>query len=72
VCCARASGFTTIARDLACADRGLYGAQTLVAGSPNVLIVVSALELFDMGSSGIGFPTRRSGSEGFGALARLR
>jgi MFS family permease len=34
---------------------GLYGAQTLVAGALNVLIVVSALELLDLGNSGVGF-----------------
>jgi MFS family permease len=34
---------------------GLYGAQTLVAGALNVLIVVSALELLDVGESGVGF-----------------
>jgi len=33
----------------------LYGAQTLVAGALNVLIVVSALELLDLGEAGIGF-----------------
>ena len=70
------AGFTTIARD----HRlrlivGLYGAQTLVAGSLNVLIVVSALELFDMGNSGIGFLNSAVGIGGllgaFGALALI-
>jgi predicted MFS family arabinose efflux permease len=50
------AGFTTIARDRRLRlIVGLYGAQTLVAGALNVLIVVSALELFDLGESGIGF-----------------
>ena len=70
------AGFTTIARD----SRlrlivGLYGAQTLVAGSLNVLIVVSALELFDLGESGIGFLNSAVGIGGLlgglGALALL-
>jgi MFS family permease len=70
------AGFTTIARD----HRlrlivGLYGAQTLVAGALNVLIVVSALELFDMGNSGIGFLNSAVGTGGliggFGALALI-
>jgi MFS family permease len=33
----------------------LYGLQTLLAGSVNVLIVVLALETLDLGKSGIGF-----------------
>ena len=70
------AGFTTIARD----PRlrlivGLYGAQTLVAGSLNVLIVVSALELFDLGEAGIGFLNSAVGVGGliggFGALVLL-
>ena len=43
----------------------LYGAQTLVAGALNVLIVVSALELLDLGKSGIGF---LNSAVGVGAL----
>jgi MFS family permease len=70
------AGFTTIGRD----PRlrlivGLYGAQTLVAGALNVLIVVSALELFDLGESGIGFLNSAVGIGGLlgglGALALL-
>ena len=34
---------------------GLFAAQTLVAGALNVLIVVSALDLLDLGNSGVGF-----------------
>jgi len=60
------AGFTTIASD----PRlrlivSLYGAQTLVAGALNVLIVVSALELLDLGKSGIGF---LNSAVGVGAL----
>ena len=45
---------------------GLYGAQTLVAGALNVLIVVVALELLDLGNAGIGF---LNSAVGVGALA---
>jgi MFS family permease len=49
------AGFETI---LAAPDLrvvvGLYAAQTLVAGALNVLVVVSALELFDLGRAGPG------------------
>ena len=70
------AGFATIARD----SRlrlivGLYGAQTLVAGALNVLIVVMALELLDMGEAGIGFLNSAVGVGGllggFAALALL-
>jgi MFS family permease len=70
------AGFATIARD----SRlrlivGLYGAQTLVAGALNVLIVVMALELLDMGEAGIGFLNSAVGIGGllggFAALALL-
>lgn len=50
------AGFGTVARD----SRlrliiGLYGMQTLAAGALNVLIVVLALEVLDLGNAGIGF-----------------
>jgi MFS family permease len=70
------AGFATIARD----SRlrlivGLYGAQTLVAGALNVLLVVVALELLDMGEAGIGFLNSAVGVGGllggFIALALL-
>ena len=70
------AGFATIAAD----PRlrlivGLYGAQTLVAGALNVLIVVCALELLDMGEAGIGFLNSAIGvgglAGGFAALALL-
>ena len=54
---------------------GLYGAQTLVAGALNVLIVVAALELLDLGKAGIGYLNSAVGVGGlvggFGALALL-
>ena len=34
---------------------GLYGTQTLASGALNVLIVVMALQVLDLGKSGIGF-----------------
>ena len=34
---------------------GLYGLQTLAAGALNVLVVVIALEVLDLGKAGIGF-----------------
>src|SRR4029077_6789386 len=33
---------------------GLYGAQTLVAGALNVLVVVTAFELLDLEAAGVG------------------
>jgi MFS family permease len=50
------AGFVAIGRDATLRLLiGLYGAQTLVAGALNVLIVVSALELLKIGESGVGF-----------------
>jgi MFS family permease len=43
---------------------GLYGAQNLVAGALNVLIVVAALQLFDLGSAGVGTLTSAVGVGG--------
>jgi MFS family permease len=34
---------------------GLYGVQTLAAGALNVLVVVTALEVLDLGKAGIGY-----------------
>jgi hypothetical protein len=45
---------------------GLYCAENLVAGSLNVLIVVSALQLLNLGSSGVGV---LNGAVGLGGLA---
>jgi MFS family permease len=50
----------------------LYGAQTLVAGALNVLIVVAALDLLDLGKSGPGFLNSAVGVGGLaGALVAL-
>ena len=50
------AGFGTVAHDARLRlIIGLYGMQTLLAGSVNVLIVVLALETLDLGKSGIGF-----------------
>lgn len=47
---------------------GLYAAQTLVAGALNVLVVVAALELLDLGDSGVGYLNAAIGVGGlFGA-----
>ena len=54
----------------------LYGAQNLVAGALNVLIVVTALRLLGMGQSGVGMLTAAVGIGGVAggalAFARLR
>ncbi len=48
---------------------GLYCAENLVAGSLNVLIVVSALQLLDLGNSGVGILNGAIGAGGIvGAL----
>jgi MFS family permease len=54
---------------------GLYGAQTLVAGALNVLLVVTALQLLDLGKAGIGYLNSAVGVGGllggFAALALI-
>jgi MFS family permease len=70
------AGFATIGRDARLRlIVGLYGAQTLVAGALNVLIVVVSLELLDMGEAGIGFLNSAIGVGGlvggFTAMALL-
>jgi hypothetical protein len=51
----------------------LLGAQTLVRGALNVLIVVSALELLDLGDSGVGILTAAIGVGGMlGAVGALQ
>lgn len=70
------AGFATIARDARLRlIVGLYGAQTLVAGALNVLIVIVSLELLDMGEAGIGFLNSAIGVGGlvggFAAMALL-
>jgi len=48
----------------------LYGIQTFVAGALNVLLVVTALELLDLGQAGVGFLNSAVGIGGlFGAVA---
>jgi len=67
------AGFVAIGRDANLRLLiGLYGAQTLVAGALNVLIVVSALELLDLGDSGVGFLNSAVGIGGLvGALVSI-
>ena len=70
------AGFATIGRDAKLrVIVGLYGAQTLVAGALNVLIVIVSLELLDMGEAGIGFLNSAIGVgglvAGFAAMALL-
>jgi MFS family permease len=49
------AGITTIAREPNLRTLvGLYGAQTLVAGALNVLVVVTAFELLDLDAAGVG------------------
>jgi MFS family permease len=49
------AGIVTIAREPALRTLvGLYGAQTLVAGAVNVLVVVTAFEILDLGDGGVG------------------
>ena len=60
------AGFRAIfaSRDLLVLS-SLYTAQTLVAGALNVLVVVAALELLDVGESGVGY---LNGALGVGGL----
>jgi MFS family permease len=65
-----AAGFVTIAREPGLRVLVLLmAAQTLVAGALNVLIVVSALRLLDLGEEGVGFLNSAIGIGGLvGAL----
>jgi MFS family permease len=68
------AGFQTIAGDSRLRVLiGLISAQTLVDGVLNVLLIVAALELLDIGSSGLGFLTSAVGIGGLlgsvGAIA---
>jgi MFS family permease len=47
---------------------GLYGTQTLVAGIMRVLVVVTALQILDLGPAGVGF---LNSADGVGALAGI-
>jgi MFS family permease len=64
-------GFGAIANDRKLAlIVTLYGIQTFVAGSMNVLIVVASLELLDLGQAGVGFLNSAVGIGGLlGAVA---
>ena len=49
------AGISTIVHEQALRTLvGLYGAQTLVAGAVNVLVVVAAFRLLDLGEAGVG------------------
>lgn len=51
---------------------GIFGAQTLVAGALTVMIVVTALDLLELGQSGVGFLNSAFGVGGLvGALAAV-
>ena len=68
------AGYGTVIRDARLRlVIGLYGAQTLVAGALNVLLVVAALQLLDLGKAGIGYLNSAVGVGGllggFAALA---
>ena len=78
----RAHAQTALARELLAGARalaadtklavltGLYASQTLVAGALNVLIVVAALELLDLGDAGVGYLNAAIGVGGLaGAVA---
>src|SRR5215203_1237416 len=67
------AGFRTIAADANLRlIIGLYGAQTLVAGALNVLLVVMSLQLLDLGQSGVGFLAAAVGVGGLiGAVVAL-
>jgi MFS family permease len=64
------AGFATLAREPGLRVLvALLAAQTLVAGALNVLIVVSALQLLDLGEQGVGFLNSAVGIGGLvGAL----
>jgi predicted MFS family arabinose efflux permease len=67
------AGFRTVLRDARLRlVIGLYGAQTLAAGALNVLIVVTAIEVLDLGKAGIGFLNSAVGVGGLlGGLAAV-
>jgi MFS family permease len=51
---------------------GIFGAQTLVAGALTVLLVVTAIDLLDIGKSGVGFLNSALGVGGLiGAVAAM-
>ena len=67
------AGFEAVARDSRLRLLiGLFGAQTLVGGALNVLVVATALELLDVGEAGLGFLTSADGLGGLiGAAGAL-
>ncbi|MGH3131853.1 MAG: MFS transporter, partial [Gaiellaceae bacterium] len=67
------AGFRTIGLDRALrVIVGLYGAQLAVAGALQVLIVVSSVELLDLGEAGVGFLNSAIGIGGIlGAVASV-
>ena len=67
------AGFRAIGRDRDLRVINLlYGAQTLVAGALNVLLVVTAFEVLEIGESGVGFLNSALGVGGLlGAVAAL-
>jgi MFS family permease len=67
------TGFETVVRDTRVRlVVGLVFVQTIVSGALNVLIVASAIELLDMGRSGVGYLNSAVGVGGLiGALALL-
>jgi MFS family permease len=50
---------------------GLYASQTLVAGALNVLLVVAALELLDLGDAGVGYLNAAIGIGGTAGAATM-
>ena len=68
-----AAGFEAVGRDSRLRLLiGLFGAQTLVGGALNVLVVATALELLDVGEAGLGFLASADGLGGLiGAVAAL-
>ena len=50
---------------------GLYASQTLVAGALNVLLVVAALELLDLGDAGVGYLNAAIGIGGIAGAAAM-
>jgi MFS family permease len=67
------AGFEAVARDSRLRLLiGLFGAQTLVGGALNVLVVATALELLDVGEAGLGLLTSADGLGGLiGAAGAL-
>ena len=69
----RLAGFTTLSRDPSLrVMMGLLTAQTTIFGALQVFIVVTAIDLLDLGQSGVGYLNAAIGVGAFvGALAAL-